>query len=92
MKIRIPHLYSDLQESIHHLKQDKSLVRSAQALDFRKPLTPGAGVEIAHGFIREAIPHATTDHYFKGDISRAVKLLQDRSMVREVEEKLADKI
>jgi histidine ammonia-lyase len=64
------------------------LFTAAQALDFRKPLKPGKGVEIAHKFVRDAIPHATTDHYFKDDISKAVTLLQDRSMVKEVEEKL----
>jgi histidine ammonia-lyase len=64
------------------------LFTAAQALDFRKPLRPGRGVEIAHEFVRDAIPHATTDHYFKDDISKAVQLLQDRSMVTEVEQKL----
>jgi len=64
------------------------LFTAAQALDFRKPLRPGRGVEIAHEFVRDAIPHATTDHYFKDDINKAVELLQDRSMVTEVEQKL----
>lgn len=63
------------------------LFTAAQALDFRKPLRPGKGVELAHEFIRDAIPHADEDHYFKDDISKAVELLQDRSMVKEVEEK-----
>ena len=38
-------------------------------------------VEQAHEFVREAIPHAQTDQYFKDDISKAVELLQNRSMV-----------
>ncbi|NIT56977.1 MAG: aromatic amino acid lyase, partial [Aliifodinibius sp.] len=64
------------------------LFTAAQALDFRKPLKPGKGVEIAHKFVRDAIPHAEEDHYFKDDISKAVQLLQDRTMVEEVEKKL----
>jgi len=64
------------------------LFTAAQALDFRKPLRPGRGVEIAHNFVRDAIPHAEEDHYFKDDIAQAVALLQDRSMVQEVESKL----
>lgn len=64
------------------------LFTAAQALDFRKPLRPGRGVEIAHEFVRDAIPHATTDHYFKDDINNAVQLLQNRSMVQEVETEL----
>ena len=61
------------------------LFTAAQALDFRKPLRPGRGVEIAHKFVRDAIPHATTDHYFKDDINNAVQLLKNRSMVQKVE-------
>jgi len=64
------------------------LFTAAQALDFRKPLRPGKGVEIAHEFVRDAIPHATTDHYFKDDINKAVELLQDNSMVQKVEKEL----
>jgi len=64
------------------------LFTAAQALDFRKPLRPGKGVEIAHEFIRNAIPHADTDHYFKDDINMAVELLQNRNMLGEVEKKL----
>lgn len=64
------------------------LFTAAQALDFRQPMKPGAGVEIAHKFIRDIIPHASTDHYFKGDINRAVEILQDRSIVKEVEQEL----
>lgn len=64
------------------------LFTAAQALDFRKPLRPGKGVEIAHKYVRDAIPHAEEDHYFKDDISKAVELLQSRSMVEEVEGQL----
>ena len=64
------------------------LFTAAQALDFRKPLRPGKGVEQAHEFVREAIPHAQTDQYFKDDINQAVDLIQNRSMVEAVESQL----
>jgi len=64
------------------------LFTAAQALDFRKPLRPGKGVERAHEFIRSAIPHATTDHYFKDDINKAVELIQNRSIEEAVETEL----
>ncbi|MFU8813508.1 MAG: histidine ammonia-lyase [Balneolaceae bacterium] len=62
------------------------LFTSAQALDFRKPLKPGKGVEVAHQHIRSVIPHATEDHYFKDDISKAVELISDRKLIKKVEE------
>ena len=64
------------------------LFTAAQALDFRKPLRPGKGVEQAHEFVRNAIPYATTDHYFKDDINKAVELIRGRSMVGAVETEL----
>jgi histidine ammonia-lyase len=64
------------------------LFSAAQALDFRKPLRPGKGVEQAHKVIREKIPHATEDHYFKDDIQRAVELLRGHEMLEEAERQL----
>jgi histidine ammonia-lyase len=61
------------------------LFTAAQALDFRKPLKPGEGVERAHQKIRESIPHATEDHYFKDDISKAIGLIRDRELVTRLE-------
>jgi histidine ammonia-lyase len=61
------------------------LFTSAQALDFRKPLRPGRGVEIVHQLVRKTIPHATEDHYFKDDINKAIDLLQRRDLVETLE-------
>lgn len=58
------------------------LFTAAQALDFRKPLKPGDGVEKAHQIIREAIPHATEDHYFKDDINKATELIHQRKLIK----------
>lgn len=60
------------------------LFAAAQALDFRKPLRPGIGVETAHRFVRGNIPHASEDQYFKDDISKAVHLLQAKDMLRQL--------
>lgn len=61
------------------------LFTAAQALDFRKPLKPGDGVEAAHKILRDAIPHATEDHYFKDDINTAIDLIETRKLVSGVE-------
>jgi len=81
-----------LLEVYHNVEQVLAieLFTAAQALDFRKPLRPGRGVEVAHDFVRDAIPHASTDHYFKDDINKAVELLQNRSMVEKVEQELVE--
>ncbi len=66
------------------------LFTAAQALDFRKPMRPGRGVEIAHRFIRDNIAHTEADHFFKDDINQAVDLIQGRKMIDEVEDKLTE--
>lgn len=57
------------------------LFSAAQALDFRKPLRPGKGVERAHELVREHIPHAKKDDYFAGDINKAVKLIRNGTLL-----------
>lgn len=64
------------------------LFTAAQALDYRKPLKPGRGVELAHKFVRNTIPHTETDHYFKQDINRSVQMLQSKGIVEQVEQEL----
>jgi histidine ammonia-lyase len=64
------------------------LFTAAQALDFRKPLRPGRGVELAHKLVRSTIKHAQKDHYFGDEIQKASEILQNRSMVTAVEDEL----
>jgi len=66
------------------------LFTAAQALDFRKPLKPGKGVDIAHRFVRTEIPHATEDHYFRDDISKAVDLITGHALIKRVEHELKE--
>lgn len=61
------------------------LFTAAQALDFRKPLKPGRGVEKAHRFIREFVPHATKDHYFKDDIMKTTEAMRQKNFVHNLE-------
>lgn len=44
------------------------LLTAAQALDYRKPLRPGRGVERAHEAVRERVTHREEDHVFQHDI------------------------
>jgi len=43
---------------------------AAQALDYRKPLSPGRGVQAAHTCLREVVNHKEADAYFGDDIAR----------------------
>ncbi len=64
------------------------LFSASQALDYRKPLKPGRGVELAHEYIRSFIPHTEVDYYFKYDINRCLELVRDREMIQTVENEL----
>lgn len=55
---------------------------AAQALDYRKPLRPGRGVELAHEQVRSVIPHTEADYFFKKDISRCTGMLRSGELVR----------
>jgi histidine ammonia-lyase len=41
----------------------------AQAIDYRAPLTPGAGVAAAHRRVRALVPPLERDRVFSGDIA-----------------------
>ena len=52
------------------------LLTAAQALDYRRPLRPGRGVEVAHGAVRERVPHREQDHFFQEDIAACREMVQ----------------
>lgn len=60
------------------------LLTAAQALDYRLPLRPGRGVEVAHGHVRRRIPHRESDHVFDTDLATALALLRDRTLLAAV--------
>jgi histidine ammonia-lyase len=62
------------------------LFTAAQALDYRKPLRPGRGVERAHEFVRGAIPHRERDDYYREDLNRAWELIRFPAFLKAVEE------
>lgn len=87
-RISALHLYQ-IYENVEQVLAIE-LFTAAQALDFRKPLKPGKGVDIVHQFVRNKIPHATEDHYFKNDISKAMNILTEHSLIEQVEHELND--
>lgn len=64
------------------------LLTSAQALDFRSPLTPGRGVQLAHEAVRAAVGHADHDYEVGADIEHCARLLRERTLVRAVAEEV----
>ncbi len=62
------------------------VLTAAQALDYRRPLKPGKGVEEAHQFVRRAIPHAERDHCFEQDLSNSRELVRNPGLIEAAEE------
>ncbi|HYE95524.1 MAG TPA: histidine ammonia-lyase [Rubricoccaceae bacterium] len=58
---------------------------AAQALDFRRPLRAGRGVEAAHAAVRARIPHRTDDHLFTDDLAAALDLVTSGALVEAAE-------
>lgn len=56
------------------------LLTACQALDFRKPLKPGVGVDLSHEFVRSAIPHAEADYLVGDDLKRCRELIQGHAL------------
>ncbi|HEY5596270.1 MAG TPA: histidine ammonia-lyase [Candidatus Bipolaricaulota bacterium] len=65
------------------------LICAAQALDYRKPLRPGRGVEIAHQYVRSRIPHREKDYYFVDDLNQCIQMIQLRGLMDAVEKELS---
>jgi len=59
---------------------------AAQALDFRAPLTSGAGVQAALAEIRREISFADRDRLFGDDIQKSLALLRSQRILRAVEQ------
>jgi len=59
---------------------------AAQALDFRAPLTSGAGVQAALAEVRREISFADHDRLFGDDIQKSLALLRSQRILRAVEQ------
>jgi histidine ammonia-lyase len=57
------------------------LLTAAQALDYRRPLRPGRGVELAHETVREIIPHREEDYLFADDIDESLAFIKDDALL-----------
>jgi histidine ammonia-lyase len=65
------------------------LLTAAQALDYRLPLRPGRGVELAHEQVRDAIPHREADYLFEDDIDESLDFIRGRGLLDPVAEALS---
>jgi len=61
------------------------LLTASQALDFREPMKPGAGVLAAHRFLRKRIPHALQDYEVRNDIESCARMLRQGELTAAVE-------
>ncbi len=61
------------------------LLTAAQALDYRAPLRPGRGVEVAHRFLRAEVGHREADEGFDGDMAACLRLVQRGTLAAAVE-------
>jgi histidine ammonia-lyase len=61
------------------------LLTATQALDFRSPLKPGAGVLSAHRLLREKIAHAHQDYEVRNDLDVCAELLREGKLAAAAE-------
>lgn len=66
------------------------LLTAAQALDYRAPLRPGRGVEVAHNYVRERIPHRESDYIFQDDLSPCMTIIRSASMQEEISAQIGE--
>jgi histidine ammonia-lyase len=58
---------------------------AAQALDFRAPLQPGRGVQVAHELLRGQISHAYKDYEVRNDLDTCADILRRGELASTVE-------
>ena len=58
---------------------------AAQALDLRRPLTAGRGLEAVHAAVRAAVPFRTDDTPFEPDLEAATALVREGALVEAAE-------
>ena len=62
------------------------MLTAAQALDFRAPLKPGLGIQIAHNAVREKVQHAIKDYEVGADIERCARLMMEPGWIEEIQQ------
>jgi histidine ammonia-lyase len=76
-------LLSVLQNVEHVLAVE--FLTAAQALDFRSPMKPGRGVQLAHELLREQICHAHKDYEVRNDLDICADILRRGELATVVE-------
>lgn len=66
------------------------LLSSTQALDMILPLKPSLGVLKTYETVRSVVPYAKEDRIFSKDVQKILTLIQDGTLVREVEKVTGD--
>lgn len=66
------------------------MMSAAQAFDFRKPLKPGRGTQVAYKVIRQHIPHLENDRVLYPDINKIAELVRNGTVLDAVEAKLGE--
>ncbi|HSM68120.1 MAG TPA: histidine ammonia-lyase [Xanthomonadales bacterium] len=61
------------------------MLTAAQALDFRAPLKPGRGVQLAHEAVRKQVGHAEEDYEVRNDLDLCAALLREGTLTHAVE-------
>lgn len=66
------------------------LLCAAQALDFRRPIKPGDGVDAAYQFLRKKINHASEDYEVRNDLDICAEILRSGELVDVVERAVSE--
>jgi len=61
------------------------MLTAAQALDFRAPLKPGRGVQLAHEALRGRVSHANEDYEVRNDLDECADMLREGRLSRSLE-------
>ena len=61
------------------------LMAGAQAVDFRKPVKPGKGVQIAYDIVRKYVDHLKEDRPIYQDINKLTKVVKSGEFIDKVE-------
>jgi histidine ammonia-lyase len=67
-------------ENVEHVLAIE-LLTAAQALDYRRPLRPGRGVDVAHVHVRELVPHREADYFYGDDITTCLNIIRSDDLL-----------
>ncbi|MBJ81035.1 MAG: histidine ammonia-lyase, partial [Myxococcales bacterium] len=76
-----------LREIVHNTRSILAveILCAAQAIDFRKPATPGQGTIAAYECVRAVVPHLDKDRLLQKDIEGVLNLEQEQAIVSAVQ-------